>query len=131
MGGSKSPSGSRSAASKLLGKRIVFDSGKHQTAGDMFANAPPNQVLACRAAKADTENPEATMGDDPIVIKLEEECARLNGKAWRPKYGLMQLVNPSKTVNLERELIELRAELNETTDTEARLILEEQISVKE
>mmetsp|Transcript_22782 Transcript_22782/g.43804 ORF Transcript_22782/g.43804 Transcript_22782/m.43804 type:complete len:414 (-) Transcript_22782:136-1377(-) len=71
------------------------------------------------------------MSDDPMVIRIEEECARMNGQNWSPELGLQQLLNPSKVINLERDLIDLRAKLNATTASEERIALQEKIDEKE
>ena len=39
---------------------------------------------------------DAIMSDDPMIVRLEEECARINGINWNSDVGLMQLLNPSK-----------------------------------
>lgn len=51
-----------------------------------------------RVSLASTPAPEsdAIMSDDPMIVRLEEECARLNGIDWNDDVGLMQLLNPSK-----------------------------------
>lgn len=94
--------------------------------GEGGAGASP---AAAAAAPAD---PGAIMSDDPMIIKLEAECARLNGRAWNSELGLTQLLNPSKVVNLERELTGLRATLEAGVDDEAeRTKLEAVINAKE
>ena len=57
-------------------------------------------------------DPDAIMSDDPMVVKLEARCAEINGKYWNGDLGLTQLLNPSKVVNLEREIVALQAGLD-------------------
>lgn len=71
------------------------------------------------------------MSDDPMVIQIEEECARMNGDNWSPELGLQQLLNPSKVINLQRDLIDLRAQFNATTDATERADLQKQMDDKE
>jgi hypothetical protein len=51
-----------------------------------------------RVTLASSPAPEsdAIMSDDPMIVRLEEECARINGINWNSDVGLMQLLNPSK-----------------------------------
>ena len=55
----------------------------------------------------------------------------MNGVDWNEDAGLMQLLNPSKVVNLERDLEMLRSELEETSDPTVRAELDEKIAEKE
>jgi len=72
-----------------------------------------------KGARFSTQDPDAIMSDDPMIVKLEDMCAELNGGDWNEEVGLMQLLNPSKVVNLERELTELRASLESTEGGDA------------
>ena len=72
----------------------------------------------------------AIMSDDPMILSLEATCANLNGKDWNSELGLTQLLNPSKVVNLEMDLQQLRTSLNATTDPEERAELEASIVSK-
>mmetsp|Transcript_32013 Transcript_32013/g.63826 ORF Transcript_32013/g.63826 Transcript_32013/m.63826 type:complete len:231 (-) Transcript_32013:3-695(-) len=72
-----------------------------------------------KGARFSTQDPDAIMSDDPMIVKLEDMCAELNGGDWNEEVGLMQLLNPSKVVNLERELTELRASLESTESGDA------------
>mmetsp|Transcript_65858 Transcript_65858/g.148597 ORF Transcript_65858/g.148597 Transcript_65858/m.148597 type:complete len:324 (-) Transcript_65858:278-1249(-) len=75
-------------------------------------------------------DPDAIMSDDPMIVRLEEECARMNGADWNEEVGLVQLLNPSKVVNLERDLIQLREELEGAQGTRAEE-LKDEIETKE
>lgn len=67
-----------------------------------------------------------------MILRLEAECARLNGPAWSPELGLTQLLNPSKVVNIERELTGLREQLEQgVADEEERAAMEKMIEAKE
>lgn len=63
------------------------------------------------SSASENNDPDAIMSDDPMILRLEEQCAQLNGGDWNDEVGLMQLLNPSKVVNLERELEKLREDL--------------------
>jgi len=68
---------------------------------DMKPNTRPANVFSSRnhrrvhLASSQEESGEI-MSDDPIIIRLEQECAILNGGDWNSDVGLMQLLNPSK-----------------------------------
>jgi hypothetical protein len=81
------------------------------------------------------EELEGIMSDDPMIIKLEAECAAMNAGMWREELGLQQLLEPSKVVNTEREIMKLRASLESeeglAMTAEERLKIEEDIEKKE
>ena len=52
--------------------------------------------LSGGVASTPNADPDAIMSDDPLIVRLEEECARLNGGDWNDEVGLQQLLNPSK-----------------------------------
>ena len=58
-----------------------------------------------------SDDPDAIMSDDPMVLKLEAQCAAMNGEYWNGDLGLTQLLNPSKVVNLERQIVAIKAEI--------------------
>lgn len=74
---------------------------------------------------------DVIMSDDPMVIKLTAECAEMNGDEWKPELGMTQLLNPATVINIEKDLIKLRAELEEATDPQKRQELEKEINKKE
>jgi hypothetical protein len=64
--------------------------------------APPRRCARNTARRSD---PEVTMSDDPLVQRIAAEVAEINNGA-----SMDALLNPAKLINVERELIELRAQ---------------------
>lgn len=76
------------------------------------------------------EELEEVQGDDPVVVELEERLRKQNGN---PELTLDMVLNPGTIVNVEREVILLRAELKATPPEEAdkRKELEDKIETKQ
>lgn len=79
-------------------------------------------ITALRAASTEELTPE----EDALIIKrLEDEVMEISG------VELEQLLSPAKVVNLEREIFQLKKEL-ETTSNQARAAeIEEEIATKQ
>jgi len=72
---------------------------------------PPSPLRTTVVVRSDRQV-EAVTSDDPLVRKLEAEVAALSGGA-----GLDALLNPAKLINVERELIDLRARADAGDDS--------------
>ncbi|KAM3571965.1 hypothetical protein VYU27_006029 [Nannochloropsis oceanica] len=84
--------------------------------------------VATRTAVTEREQQQERKGiseDDPMVQRIRDEVLRETG------VELDQLLNPSKVVNLEFDLINLRNERDTTDDNKALATLEKQIQKKE
>ena len=72
---------------------------------------PPSPLRTTVVVRSDRQV-EAVTSDDPLVRKLEAEVAALSGGA-----GLDSLLNPAKLINVERELVDLRARADAGDDS--------------
>lgn len=68
---------------------------------------------------------EEISADDPLVARVSAEVAEVTGGA-----GLESLLNPAKLLNVERELVQLRAQrVNGTVDEELEKLIEKKESI--
>lgn len=72
------------------------------------------------------DNESALTSNDPFVQRIDAEIRRDVG------VSLDELLNPAKVVNLERDLLKLRIELDESNgDKEAQQVIQDKIAKKE
>ena len=95
------------------------------------AFAPPAARLSQRALALRAEAPkdsEVVLSDDPLVQRIQREVAEATGGK-----SLDDLLNPATVINLERELIALRSELEALPAgaAEQRAEIEQSIATKE
>jgi len=80
------------------------------------------QLHAKPAANVEV-NEEAV--EQALVTRVNKEVKELTG------VGLDELINPSKVVNLERDLVNLRQEISQTKDSKLTQQLQDKIDKKE
>eukprot|EP00624_Nannochloropsis_granulata_P001320 evm.model.NODE_16421_length_6325_cov_27.414228.3 len=85
----------------------------------------PVEALTAVTEREEQQERKGISEDDPMVQRIRDEVLRETG------VELDQLLNPSKVVNLEFDLINLRNERDTTNDNQALAKLEKQIEKKE
>lgn len=87
------------------------------------ATEKEDELVSFEATLSYDASQEVVLADDPLVKRLEAEVAALSGGA-----GLDSLLNPAKLINVERELVDLRAR-RDAGDSSSKLA--ETIAAKE
>ncbi len=103
---------------------LVPEQKQEQTREEQLQEATDKLASVGWSLPYDTDS--ALTSDDPFVQRIDAEIRRDVG------VSLDELLNPAKVVNLERDLAQLRLELEECkVDEEARQIIQNKITKKE
>jgi len=113
--------------SRIVARRAGSESGQ---TGTVTTEKPKEKEAEKTQQEEDEPFFEEVAGDDPMVLELEERLRKMNGDN---SLTLDMVLNPGTIVNIERDVIMLRAELKATPEDEkdARKELEDKIEAKQ